>query len=69
MADITGKDAEEIWIGDVHVANIRQENGHGEKPYLIEGLTGKLLHASADRHAAELWITMHSDDITERELG
>ena len=69
MAEYTGKDAEEIWIGDVHVANIRHENGHGDRPFLVESLTGVLLHTSADRHAAEVWISMHSDDITERELG
>ncbi|UFS57909.1 hypothetical protein [Subtercola endophyticus] len=63
------KNSDEIWIGDVHVANIREENGHGERPFIVESPNGKLLKQLADRHAAEVWIAMHSDDITERELG
>ena len=63
------KSFEEIWIGDVHVANIREENGHGERPFLVESPNGKLLKQLADRHAAEVWIALHTDDITERELG
>ncbi|MEA9986667.1 MULTISPECIES: hypothetical protein [Subtercola] len=69
MADSQSKAHEEIWIGDVHVANIREENGHGDRPFVVESVNGKVLKELADRHAAELWISLHSDDITERELG
>ncbi|PPF82254.1 hypothetical protein C5B96_09895 [Subtercola sp. Z020] len=69
MAEYIGKEAEEIWVGDVHVANIRQENGHGDRPFIVESLTGKELHTAADRHSAEVWIALHSDTITENELG
>lgn len=69
MTSNTPKESEQIWIGDVHVANIREENGHGDRPFAVESVNGKLLKELPDRHAAELWITMHSDEITERELG
>ncbi|MEF2978795.1 hypothetical protein [Subtercola sp. YIM 133946] len=61
--------SEEIWIGDVHVANIREEHGHGDRPFRVESVNGKLLKELADKHAAEVWIALHTDTITERELG
>ncbi len=63
------RNSEEIWIGDVHVANIREEHGHGERPYIVESPNGRVLKELADRHAAEVWIALHTDSITERELG
>src|ERR1700712_3068222 len=69
MASNTPKEFEKIYIGDVHVANIREENGHGDRPFIVESVNGKVLKELADRHAAELWISVHSDDITERDLG
>jgi hypothetical protein len=66
MVDFTGDKREQVWVGNEHVANIREESGHGEGPFIIETVDGVEIHRAADVHLAELWVSQHSDDILSR---
>jgi hypothetical protein len=66
MVEFKGEKSEQVWVGNEHVASIREAPGHEEGPFIIETVDGVEIHRAADLQLAELWVAQHSDDILGR---
>ncbi|SKA93715.1 hypothetical protein SAMN06295879_1771 [Agreia bicolorata] len=66
MLEFKGEKLEQVWVGNEHVASIREASGHGEGPFIIETVDGVEIHQAGDLHLAELWVAQHSDSILGR---